>query len=60
VLDDAAKDRVKYLCDQIATEQDHNRFSQLVAELNQLLEAVASRPLKSPEEVAFTPGENLS
>ena len=39
MLDEASKRRVKDLCDLIAKEQDHHRFSQLIAELNQLLEA---------------------
>lgn len=38
MLDDLSKQRVKELCDMIAKEQDHHRFSVLVAELNQLLD----------------------
>jgi hypothetical protein len=39
VLDEVSKQRVKELCDQIAKEQDRNRFSELIAELNQILES---------------------
>jgi hypothetical protein len=42
LLDESSKQRVKELCDHIANEQDRNRFSQLVAELNQLLDAADS------------------
>jgi len=40
VLDDASKQRVKELCDLIAKEQDQNRFSVLIHELNQLLDGL--------------------
>jgi hypothetical protein len=30
--------RMQFLCDQIAKEKDHNEFSKLVQELNDLLE----------------------
>jgi hypothetical protein len=30
--------RMKELCEQIEIEEDHSRFSQLIAELNELLE----------------------
>lgn len=39
MLDDTSKQRVKELCDMIAKEQDHQRFSVLVAELNQVLDS---------------------
>lgn len=39
MLDEATKRRVQDLCDLIAREQDHHRFSQLIAELDQVLEA---------------------
>jgi hypothetical protein len=45
VFDEASKERIKQLCDLIAKEQDHRRFSLLIAELNQLLEEV--QPLRS-------------
>jgi hypothetical protein len=38
MIDETSKQRVKELCDLIAKEQDHQRFSVLVAELNQLLD----------------------
>lgn len=38
MLDEQEKHRVKELCERIANEQDHNQFSILIAELNQLLE----------------------
>jgi hypothetical protein len=38
MLDETAKERVKQLCDLIAREQDHRRFSLLLTELNQVLE----------------------
>lgn len=47
MLDEASKQRVKDLCDEIAKEQDHQRFSQLIAELNQLLDS-ASAPTGKP------------
>ena len=40
MFDEASKERIKQLCDLIAKEQDHRRFSLLIAELNQLLEEV--------------------
>jgi len=45
VFDGESKDRIKQLCDLIAKEQDHQRFSLLIAELNQLLEEV--QPLRA-------------
>jgi hypothetical protein len=45
VFDGELKGRVKQLCDRIAKEQDHQRFSLLIAELNQLLEDM--QPLRS-------------
>jgi len=38
MLDEQSKLRVKELCDLIAKEQDHHRFSSLVEELNRLLD----------------------
>jgi hypothetical protein len=43
VLDEASRGKVKHLCDQIAKEQDRDRFSVLVAELNRILEAADTR-----------------
>jgi hypothetical protein len=50
VLDDASKQRLKHLCDLIAKEQDHQRFSVLVAELNDLLESADCAPRKEEEK----------
>jgi hypothetical protein len=38
MLDETSKERVKQLCDLIAKEQDHRRFSVLLTELNQVLD----------------------
>lgn len=43
MLDGESKERVKELCDQIAKEQDRHRFSELISELNQLLEKDGSK-----------------
>jgi hypothetical protein len=51
VLDEASKQRVKDLCDQIAKEQDHKRFSLLIAELDQLLESANLPAAKPAQEV---------
>ena len=48
-------DRMKVLCQQIETEKDHNKFSQLLLELNELLErknkrlAPATQPNTDPK-----------
>jgi hypothetical protein len=52
VLDEASKQRVKDLCNQIAQEQDHRRFSQLIAELNQLLDSANAPRAKPTPEVS--------
>jgi hypothetical protein len=44
MLDEQSKQRMKELCDRIANEQDHHRFSSLVAELNRLLDDCYSPP----------------
>ena len=44
MLDENSKQRVKELCDQIAKEQDRDRFSLLISELNHLLELSGARP----------------
>jgi len=38
MLDELSKQRVKHLCELIAKEQDHQRFSVLMKELNDLLD----------------------
>lgn len=43
MLSESAKQRVKDLCDQIANEKDHGRFSLLISELNQILEQSGTR-----------------
>ncbi|MFZ0732257.1 MAG: hypothetical protein WAM79_08035 [Candidatus Sulfotelmatobacter sp.] len=45
---------MKDLCDQIAKEQDHKRFSDLIAELNQLLDS-ANTPAGNPADGTLTP-----
>lgn len=40
MLDEPARQRVKEICELILKEQDHKRFSVLIAELNQLLDGV--------------------
>ncbi len=54
MLDEASRQRVKDLCDQIAKEQDHKRFSDLIAELNQLLDS-ANTPAGNPADGTLTP-----
>ncbi len=49
MLDDSSKQRVKELCDMISKEQDHQRFSNLVAELNQLLEQFDPKARKASQ-----------
>jgi hypothetical protein len=44
MLDEPSKQRVKQLCDLIAKEQDHHRFSSLVEELNRLLDDCYATP----------------
>lgn len=58
MLDEASRNKVKQLCDQIAKEQDRDRFSILVAELNRILEAAdgqaAGSELEDPPAVTKT------
>lgn len=49
MLEGDSKQRVKDLCDQIAREQDRDRFSQLISELNQLLEEAGTRKNGKPQ-----------
>lgn len=44
-------ERMKVLCQQIAVEEDQNTFSQLIAELNGLLER-KNKPLDHPSTEA--------
>jgi hypothetical protein len=59
VLDEASKRRVKDLCDLIAKEQDHHRFSQLLAELNQVLDG-SDLSSKDGNPTSSTPVEKKS
>lgn len=47
MFDGELKERIKQLCESISKEQDHRRFSILIAELNQLLEEVQPLPSQS-------------
>jgi len=40
VLDEVSKKRVKDLCDEIAKEHDHTRFSLLISKLNEVLDGL--------------------
>jgi hypothetical protein len=42
----AERQRMQLLCEQIATEQDHAKFLQLVQELNDLLDHEEHRPVR--------------
>ena len=61
MFDGALKERIKQLCDLIAKEQDHRRFSLLIAELNQLLEEAQPLPNQTagstPAPPSSTPSE---
>ena len=51
MLDEPSKQRMKELCDLIVKEQDHQRFSSLVAELNRLLDdCYTAPPINSKKE----------
>ena len=43
-------ERMNALCKQIETEKDHNRFSKLISELNELLEGTHHRLDTLPSE----------
>jgi hypothetical protein len=45
-LESQTKERLRELAEQIASEQDHEKFTALVQELNQLLDG-EERPAKS-------------
>ena len=60
VLDDAAKQRVKDLCDLIAKEQDQTRFSVLIHELNQLLDGLHTGGATDGRSGLTSPSEKLS
>jgi hypothetical protein len=55
MLDDHEKQRVKELCERIAKEQDHNQFSTLIAQLNQLLEQSELRSQAARNNLSQSP-----
>lgn len=55
MFDEASKERIKQLCDLIAKEQDHHRFSLLIAELNQLLERMQPARPRDAQAAPVTP-----
>ena len=48
-------ERMKELCQQIATEKDHSKFSQLLLELNELLERKNTRLDHTPSQPNTNP-----
>ena len=60
MLDNASKQRVKELCDLIAKEQDQNRFSVLIHELNQLLDGLQTGGATDGHVGLASPNEKLS
>ncbi len=48
MLDETSKRRIKELCNAIANESDHDRFSQLVGELNQVFDTAESHFEEAP------------
>lgn len=55
MFDEQSKERIKQLCDLIAKEQDQQRFSLLIAELNQLLEKMQSTGARDAQPAPVTP-----
>jgi hypothetical protein len=55
MLDEHEKQRVKELCERIAKEQDHNQFSILIAQLNQLLEKSELRTNAARNNLSHSP-----
>jgi hypothetical protein len=55
MFDEFSKQRVKHLCDLIAKEQDHHRFSLLVAELNELLDGFDPAKKREVEDDPSSP-----
>jgi hypothetical protein len=45
----AERQRMQFLCEQIATEKDHTKFVQLVQELNDLLDHKEHRLVRAAE-----------
>jgi len=55
MLDEQEKHQVKELCERIAKEQDHNQFSILIAQLNQLLEKSELRTTAARNNLSHSP-----
>ena len=55
MLDEQEKHQVKELCEHIAKEQDHNQFSILIAQLNQLLEQSELRTNAARNNLSHSP-----
>jgi hypothetical protein len=55
MLDEQEKHQVKELCERIAKEQDHNQFSILIAQLNQLLEKSEIRTNGARNNLSHSP-----
>jgi predicted RNase H-like nuclease len=55
MLDEQEKHQVKELCERIAKEQDHNQFSMLIAQLNQLLEKSELRSNSARNNLSHSP-----
>lgn len=55
MLDEQEKHQVKELCEHIAKEQDHNQFSILIAQLNQLLEQSELRTKAARNNLSHSP-----
>ena len=58
MLDEASKQRVKSLCDQIAKEEDRDGFSKLISELNELLESADARTADRKSSFNFDGGRS--
>ena len=55
MLDEQEQHQVKELCERIAKEQDHNQFSILITELNQLLEQSELRTNTDRNNLSHSP-----
>ena len=55
MLDEQEKHQAKELCERIAKEQDHNQFSILIAQLNQLLEQSELRTNPARNNLSHSP-----
>lgn len=59
MLDEASKQRIKFLCNLIANESDPDRFSRLVKELNQVFDSSES-DLQATAEGVTSPADTKS